>query len=542
MTRMEWVRSKVEGKILEVGSAGGVLFEGTGLDVHYCDINEFPLPNFIMADAHNLPFPDGNFNTVCVCELLEHVRDPLQVLKEVARVSSRKVIFTVPFEYLWTADKLPFVTIEKKMKESGLSKEEEYKVGNPTVTKINSTEESFHREWFTRASLEDLLKRLGLPYYIELLEYDGWAFLVGEISKPSPVAPLRVPGNDKLKVALLSTPFMKVPPDRYGGLERIVADLAYGLAQAGHQVTVFAPDGSKVEGCEMVCFGPPIDKVHVDWMEAERNAVNIVADRIMNDGYSIIHGHNWMGFEYALKAQRPKLKVCHTHHGGLSMDWWGISKPPWRLNLIALSNWMQRYYQSLGFSSRIVYNGIPIEDYGFKAEKGGRLLFVGRLDSFKQPHIAIEVAKKTGLGLDIVGGSFVYDTVYMESIKQACDGKQIKLHMDASHEEKIEFYQNAKAVIFPSKMGEPYGLIVPEANACGTAVIASRDGAIPEIIEEGVTGFVCDDVDQMVEAVGKVDRIKPEACRERVEKLFSRQVMAKNYVEAYQSILGGDEW
>ena len=134
------------------------------------------------------------------------------------------------------------------------------------------------------------------------------------------------------------------------------------------------------------------------------------------------------------------------------MDWWGKSKSPFLLNLIAISNWMQQVYASQGFTSRVVYNGIPIEEYPFKAEKGDRLLFVGRLDSFKRPHIAIEVARKTGLGLDIVGGSFVGDIAYMESIKQACDGKQIKLYLDASQEEKVKLYQNAKACIFPSKM------------------------------------------------------------------------------------------
>lgn len=531
--RWQWVRSRAEGKILEVGCAGGALFMGSGLDVHYCDINEFPLPNFTVADAHNLPFPDDSFTTVSVCELLEHVRDPLQVLKEAARVASKKVIFTVPFEYLWTADKLPFTT-GGKQKQPGWTNEKGYLEGNPTVTKINSADEAFHRRWFNRVSLDDLLKQLGLPYHFELLEYEGWAFFVGEITKPLPVTPL--------KIALLSTPFITVPPRNYGGLERVVADLAYSLAQAGQEVTVFAPDDSYVEGCKMACFGPALEKVQVDWLKAEGDAISMVASSLANDGHDIIHGCNWFGLEYALKAQKPELKVCHTHHGGLNMDYWGRSKPPWPLNLISLSSWMQRVYASQGFSSRPVYNGIPLEQYQFKAEKGDRLLFVGRLDSFKRPHIAIEVARKAGLGLDIVGGSFVHDTAYMETIKQACDGQQIQLHLDASHEEKIELYQNAKAVIFPSKMGEPFGLIVPEANACGTGVIASRDGAIPETIEEGVTGFICDSVDEMVEAMGKVDSIKPEACRQRVERLFSREVMAKNYVEAYKSILNGDEW
>ena len=101
--------------------------------------------------------------------------------------------------------------------------------------------------------------------------------------------------------------------------------------------------------------------------------------------------------------------------------------------------------------------------------------------------------------------------------------------------------QSAKAVIFPSLMGEPFGLITPEANACGTCVIGSRDGAIPEILQDGVSGFICDTVEEMVSSVKKVDTIKPENCRKNAER-FSREISARNYVEAYRNILSGSEW
>ena len=203
---------------------------------------------------------------------------------------------------------------------------------------------------------------------------------------------------------------------------------------------------------------------------------------------------------------------------------------------------MKRVYASQGMPSKFVYNGIEIEKYPLQENKGERLLFVGRLDSFKRPHIAIEVAKKLNLGLDIVGGSFVQDVPYMDSIKQQCDGSQIVLHLDATQEEKTKLYQNAKAVIFPSKMGEPFGLIVPESNCCGTPVIGSNDGAIPETIENGFNGYVCDTVDQMVEAVRKVWNISPYACRQSVETKFSRQAMSRGYEALYREMLEGREW
>lgn len=854
-----------------------------------------PKDKYYQTSAEDLPFENKSFDLALATELLEHASNPVKALDEIKRVA-KNVIITVPNEYEWDEKWKPFTNIG-------------------------------HVRHYTEQMLKQHLKEAKInKYSLEKLSYDGWAFytivanlgdisLVKKVIKPNTTLNVyneihnsALPTtltNDHLKIALLSTPFLTVPPRNYGGLERIVYDTSYCLAKLGHDVTVFAPDGSKVEGCKMEYFGPAIEKTDVNWLDAERNAANIVIDRIINNDYQILHGHNWFGMEYAIKVRKPDLKTCHTHHGGLNLDWWGSSKPPFALNLIAISNWMQSVYSQQGFTSRVVYNGIPLEEYGYKAEKGDRLCydrntevltldgfkpfsevtlkdsvatlnpssnrieymnpidtqkfyyngkmvhfhgnsynllvtpehkvycefgyhgkkdsrkwrlitalelyqqwkygrfrirrsgkwlgeeleyfilpsvknkehrflgsfpglglgrrykaettekiipekkipieiwlrffgwwitegyakenanghysvvlrqtnlensneiesiiaelgynyyksigkdgcnsfeinnkqlcsyltqfgnskdrripshikklspkylrilmdtmllgdgsqeegktssfttssrkladdfqeillkvglpgsiytydkgktlpqyvitisgcvpdpticnkpelveyegpvfditvpnnhiifvrrngkavwssncFVGRLDSFKRPHIAIEVAKQVGLGLDIVGGSFVNDIPYMEQVKQACDGKNIKLYLDASHTEKIALMQSAKAVIFPSLMGEPFGLITPEANACGTPVIGSRDGAIPEILQDGVSGFICDTVDEMVSAVKKIDSIRPEDCRKNAER-FSREISAVNYVEAYRNIISGAEW
>ncbi|RLI76732.1 hypothetical protein DRP04_12385, partial [Archaeoglobales archaeon] len=271
----------------------------------------------------------------------------------------------------------------------------------------------------------------------------------------------------------------------------------------------------------------------------------------------IINGHNWFGFEYAAKAMNPSLRVCHTHHGGLNMEWWGKSKPPFKLNLIAISNWMKKVYEALGFSSRVCYNGINLKDYPLKRKKGDRLLFVGRIDRFKQPHVAIQVAKKLGMGLDIVGGTFVQDPTYLERIRNLCDGKQIKFYPDAPHKVKVRLMQNAKCLIFPSRMGEPFGLVAVEAMACGTPVVALNDGAIEEVVKEG--GIVCDvfnkqitprgavysikrnPVEALTEAIKKISSISPFDCRKNAER-FSREKMAENYLTLYRQILDGQEW
>ena len=496
--KINHILSKKPGRVLDVGCAMGYLvsrLRRAGVDAWGLDISQYALGQapddvkqfLVHGSADKLPWGDNSFDMVVTFGTLEHLPSEilLKAISEIKRVANRGIIAVTP------GDDPCF----------------DNDITHRTKQPLSWWKNQFPPEFDVRSDAnEEWLNR------------------------------------KKLKVALLSTPVFTVPPHAYGGLELVVRDLAYVLAKYGHQVTVFAPDGSYVEGCEMAFLGPPLERVDANWMEAERKAAHKFTDRLMDSGFDMIHGHNWFGFEYSIKARRPELKVCHTHHGGLNIDWWAGTKPPWPLNLIGVSAWMQKVYVSQGFKACAVYNGIALEDYPLKAEKGERLLFVGRLDSFKRPHIAIDIAKRTGLGLDIVGGSFVHDVAYMEQIKKDCDGKQIKLYLDAPHEKKVELYQNAKAVIFPSKLGEPFGLIVPEANACGTPVIASPDGAIPETLKDGVTGFICNTIDKMVEAVSKVDQIKPEVCRARVEMQFTREKMAANYLEVYNKIITGEEW
>ena len=346
---------------------------------------------------------------------------------------------------------------------------------------------------------------------------------------------------NKLKIALISTPFFGVPPPKYGGLELIVWDLACGLIKLGHKVVIFAPKGSQIPPKGFVYeTGEPLNTVQVDWLKVEEDMWKIYKDKLCE--FQIVHGMNWFGFEYASKEHYKNVKFCHTHHGHISPDWWCKNKPPFKLNFITLSKFMQGAAKNVGIESQYCYNGIDLDKYPYQERKGDRLLFVGRLDSFKRPHIAIEVAKKMNLGLDIVGGSFVADVNYMNSIKQQCDGSQIKLHLDATQEEKTRLYQNAKAVIFPSKMGEPFGLVGIESLACGTPVIASNDGGIPESIIDGKVGFICQSIEEMIEAVKRIDKISHIECHEWVIENFSQEVMSQNYLKLYEKILSGEEW
>jgi glycosyltransferase involved in cell wall biosynthesis/predicted SAM-dependent methyltransferase len=362
----------------------------------------------------------------------------------------------------------------------------------------------------------------------------------------STLSRLKQYAQKQLRIGLISTPFFGCPPKGYSGLEQIVWDLALGLIHQGHFVRLFAPEGSLVPpGGELVTTGPALMNVQVDWLKEERDDYEIYKSRLAD--LDILHGHDWFGVEYLCRPSFSavygnKLKICHTHHGHLNPDWWLKTKSPLPLNFIAISQHMMNEYAAQGMPSRYVYNGIDMNRYQYQEKKGNRLLFVGRFDTFKQPHVAIELAKRTGLGLDLVGGTFVQDQNYLAQIKAAADGKQICFYPDVSQEEKVKFYQNAKAVIFPSKMGEPFGLIVPEANACGTPVIGFRDGAIPETITDGFNGFLASTIEEMQQAVLLLDKISPADCRLSVERRFTRNVMARGYEMLYREMISGVEW
>jgi glycosyltransferase involved in cell wall biosynthesis/predicted SAM-dependent methyltransferase len=350
--------------------------------------------------------------------------------------------------------------------------------------------------------------------------------------------------REKLKIGLISTQFFGVPPKGYSGLEMVVWDLACGLSELGHEVTLFAPEGSQAPpNGHVVITGPMLNAVNANWMQSEEEAFNKYILPNLN-GLDILHGHNWFGFEYSIKGY-SSLKVCHTHHGHMNVQYWMQSKPPFKLNFIGISDFMTKEYEAQGMPSRYVYNGIDLSKYQFKAEKGNRFLYVGRLDSFKRPDFAIECCEKAGVGLDLVGGSFVADQGYLNKVKAMCTvTKNVDLYLDATHEKKIELMQNAKALIFPSKMGEPFGLVAAEAMACGTMVIASPDGAIGEVVENNATGYIVPD-NEMVNTIIKVSNnpyFNPGYCRSRVETKFSRVAMARGYEKCYKDILRGIEW
>lgn len=348
-----------------------------------------------------------------------------------------------------------------------------------------------------------------------------------------------------MNIALISTPFLQTPPVAYGGLERVVWDLARGLIDLGERVVIVGAEGSQTPPGGFTIEAMPCQgTVNVNWRETEQRMWEIYNPMIQD--FDIIHGHNWFGYEHASRVHNQDLRVCHTHHGWLSQRWWNVPKPDFPLNIMAISDWMAENYALMGFTSKRVYNGVDMDHYPYSDNHGDRLLYVGRISEFKQPHIAIEAAQEAGYPIDIVGGTFVDNKTYLDKIVSLSDGDNVKVHLDAPHDAKIELLQNAKALLFPSAMGEPFGLVIIEALACGTPVVALDDGAVKELITSE-TGIVCQpetteqSVNLMAEAIKDIDDLRSKDCRDRAE-MFSKEIMAKNYLDLYKEIIKGEEW
>jgi glycosyltransferase involved in cell wall biosynthesis len=185
-----------------------------------------------------------------------------------------------------------------------------------------------------------------------------------------------------------------------------------------------------------------------------------------------------------------------------------------------------------------VYNAIDVESFPFQAEKGEDLLFLSRIAPEKGPQHAVEVAKRVGRRLILAGKVDAYDRRFFEEVmRDLIDGDQIVFFGEADAQQKRELYRNAHCVLMPLTWEEPFGLVMPEAMACGTPVIALRRGSAPELIAHGTTGFVVDTIEEMAEAVSLVGTIDPHACREHVRRHFSPEIMADEYLRVYDDVL-----
>jgi glycosyltransferase involved in cell wall biosynthesis len=340
-----------------------------------------------------------------------------------------------------------------------------------------------------------------------------------------------------MRIALIAPPFIPVPPKLYGGTELFVGHLAEGLMQDGIEVVVYATGDSTVNA-ELKFLYPesqwPLKGEIFSSMRDVNHTTWAIADAARD--CDILHLNNAAGIASSRFFDLPFVyTVHHPKEDGLSefYDYYPD------VQYVTISDF-QRSLESMP-KMHTIHHGIRMEDYSLRNKKEPYLSFIGRFAPVKGPHLAIQVAKRTGIPLKLAGEIQPMFKSYFETeVKPHIDGRFIEYIGEADLATKEEFLGKSMAMLFPIQWNEPFGLVMIEAMACGTPVIALRGGSVAEVVVDGISGYVCENVEQMVERARNLSLV-PLAVRQYAEKNFSVNVMVKKYIDLYTEILGGDE-
>lgn len=341
-----------------------------------------------------------------------------------------------------------------------------------------------------------------------------------------------------MKVALVAPQFEAIPPVGYGGTELVVANIAKGLLASGHNVTVYASGDSKTKAKVKVVAPEALWESRRAGTPNLYQALELDMLRVDDGKYDIIHNH--IDYNLFILTRFLKTPVVTTFHGPVNRKeqialYRRFNKTN---NFISISDDQQKDAKDLNWVGT-VYNGIDMSLYSL-AKKPTRnyLIWLGRAADIKGPDIAIKVAKKFGMKLKLVTRVNPDEEEYFnKAVKPYIDGMNVEFVGEVSLAEKVKLYQNAYATLMPNRWREPFGLVMTESMACGTPVVGTPLGSIPEIIKEGEVGFTGKNVSEMVKKLDDIEKINPEVCRARVEKLFSVEAMTEGYLEAYEKVL-----
>lgn len=340
-----------------------------------------------------------------------------------------------------------------------------------------------------------------------------------------------------LRIAQVSPLYERVPPALYGGTERVVAYLTEELVRRGHEVTLFASGDSETDARLIA----PAEKA----LRLDPNVEDPLSPHVIELGqvvqhaeeFDLIHCHvDYLAFPMSRTATTP---VVHTLHGRLDLP---HHVPLFRqfcdIPLISISEAQREPLRFLGLNwIGTVYHGLPRDAYRYSERGGGYLAFLGRLAPEKRPDLAIEVAKAVGLPLKIAAKVDDSDREYFtREIEPLLGHPLIELVGEIGDEDKAEFLGNALALLFPIDWPEPFGLVMIEALACGTPVVTRPFGSVPEIIDSGRTGLIGDTLDELVDAVKRIDSIDRGVCRREFERRFTIERMVDDYEALYRAL------
>jgi glycosyltransferase involved in cell wall biosynthesis len=338
-----------------------------------------------------------------------------------------------------------------------------------------------------------------------------------------------------MRIAVLAPPWFAVPPSGYGGIEWVVALLADGLAESGHDVTLFATRDSRTKARLGYVFERAPSE-HIGRTAWELRHVLACYERA--EDFDVINDHS--GPAAAAVGGAIATPVVHTVHGPLDGEpgriYASLAAVAPDVGLVSLSLNQRKPLPELNWIANCP-NALDFSVYPCKPHRGDYLLFLGRLSPDKGAHRAIAVAMEADLPLKIAGKlrEQKEQQYFREYVEPHLGHHGIEFLGEVNHGQKVELLQDARATLFPIEWEEPFGLVMIESMACGTPVIATRYGAVPEVIEHGRSGIIVDHYRQMAAALEDLDRIDPLECRRYVEERFAPERMVASYLEAYET-------
>ncbi|CAN5199451.1 glycosyltransferase family 4 protein [soil metagenome] len=341
-----------------------------------------------------------------------------------------------------------------------------------------------------------------------------------------------------MKIAQVTPLYEAVPPKLYGGTERVVAHLTDALVDLGHEVTLFASADARTKARLVPVRDQAIrldPSPYKSDLAAHMTMLAEVLDRV--DDFDVIHFHTDM-IHFPM-FRKYADKTLTTLHGRLDMK--DIPEVYRRWDEFGLVSISDDQRKPLAFANwkATVHHGMPAEQYKFHAKSDGYLAFLGRISPEKRPDRAIEIATKLGRRLKMAAKVDAADKVYYETkIRPLIDGNPlIEFIGEIGDHQKSDFLGGADALLFPIDWPEPFGLVMIEAMACGTPVVAFKCGSTTEVIEDGATGYLVDTMEQAIAATDRVHLLDREAVRARFELRFSATAMARRYLDVYGDLL-----
>lgn len=341
-----------------------------------------------------------------------------------------------------------------------------------------------------------------------------------------------------MKIAQVSPLYESVPPKLYGGTERVVHNITEELIAQGHEVTLFA-SGDSVTSAKLVSpckKALRLDPDCIDTLASHFTMIEMV-EKVAHE-FDVIHNHlDYLYFPIIKRSVTPRIT---TLHGRLDIpELQSLYKEYNEIPLVSISN-SQR--TPIAFANWIgtVYHGLPLDLYHFHADPGKYLAFVGRISPEKRVDRAIEIAIGAGIPIKIAAKVDKADKdYYEENIKKLMEHPLVEFLGEVGEKEKEELLGNALGFIYPIDWPEPFGLGMIEAMACGTPVIAFKNGSVPEVVDEGLSGYIVNSIPEAIEAVKKLAGTNRQQVRTTFERRFSATRMVNDYLKIYASVMRG---